>query len=85
MCTGNLEIVLDRNMVDRRIWPSIDISRSGTRREELLLDDEEFNRISALRRAMADVSPSDAMDDLIKRLKKTQNNAEFLLSVKDVD
>ena len=51
----------------------------------MLLDDEEFNRISALRRAMADVSPSDAMDDLIKRLKKTQNNAEFLLSVKDVD
>lgn len=83
--TGNLEIVLDRSLVDRRIWPSIDISRSGTRREEMLLDKEEYNRISALRRTMAEVSPVDAMADLIKRLKKTQNNAEFLLSVKNVD
>ncbi|WP_182864911.1 transcription termination factor Rho [Rhodopirellula sp. JC639] len=83
--TGNLEIVLDRSLVDRRIWPAIDISRSGTRREEMLLDQEEFKRISALRRGLAEVSPVDAMDDLIKRLRKTQNNAEFLLSVKDVD
>ncbi|QEF99831.1 hypothetical protein Mal15_38980 [Stieleria maiorica] len=83
--TGNLEIVLDRSLVDRRIWPAIDISRSGTRREEMLLDKEEFKRISALRRGLAEVSPVDAMDDLIKRLRKTQNNAEFLLSVKDVD
>ncbi len=83
--TGNLEIVLDRALVDRRIWPAIDISRSGTRREEMLLDKEEFKRISAVRRALSEVSPVDAMDDLIKRLKKTQNNAEFLLSVKDVD
>ncbi|MCO8122976.1 transcription termination factor Rho [Stieleria sp. TO1_6] len=83
--TGNLEIVLDRNLVDRRIWPSIDISRSGTRREEMLLNEEEFDRISSLRRGLADSSPADAMHDLVKRLKKTQNNVEFLLSVKDVD
>ncbi len=50
-----------------------------------LLNEEEFHRISSLRRAMADVSPVDSMDDLVKRLRKTQNNAEFLLSVKDVD
>lgn len=83
--TGNLEIVLDRNLVDRRIWPAIDISQSGTRREEMLLDEDEFSRISSLRRSMAELSPADAMSDLVKRLKKTQNNAEFLLSVKNVD
>jgi transcription termination factor Rho len=83
--TGNLEIVLDRSLVDRRLWPAIDISKSGTRREEMLLDKAEFSRISALRRGMAGLSPCDAMEDLVKRLKKTQNNAEFLLSVKDVD
>ena len=83
--TGNLEIVLDRALVDRRIWPAIDISRSGTRREEMLLDQEEFRRISSLRRSLAEVSPADAMADLVKRMQKTQNNAEFLMSVKDVD
>jgi len=83
--TGNLEIVLDRALVDRRIWPAIDITRSGTRREEMLLDKDEFARISSLRRQLAEVSPADAMAELVKRLKKTQNNAEFLMSVKDVD
>ncbi|MCC9603325.1 transcription termination factor Rho [Stieleria sp. JC731] len=83
--TGNLEIVLDRGLVERRIWPAIDISRSGTRREEMLLDKDEFQRISSLRRAMVESSPSDAMADMVKRLSKTQNNAEFLMSVKDVD
>jgi len=83
--TGNLEIVLDRALVERRIWPAIDISSSGTRREEMLLNEDEFDRISALRRALAEISPSDAMDQLIKQLRKTQNNAEFLLSIKDVD
>ncbi|MDA8743507.1 transcription termination factor Rho [Rubripirellula amarantea] len=83
--TGNLEIVLDRDLVDRRIWPAIDISRSGTRREEMLLDPNEYRRISALRRSIADQSPADAMHSLVKQLAKTQNNAEFLLSVKDED
>ena len=83
--TGNLEIVLDRDLVDRRVWPAIDLSKSGTRREEMLLDPGEYNRISSLRRSMADESPADAMQGLTKRLRKTQNNAEFLLSVKEDD
>ncbi len=83
--TGNLEIVLDRGLVDRRIWPAIDISRSGTRREEMLMDPEEYRRISTLRRAMAELSPADAMQNLVTQLRKTQNNAEFLMSLKDVD
>ncbi|MFK8115193.1 MAG: transcription termination factor Rho [Rubripirellula sp.] len=82
--TGNLEIVLDRALVDRRIWPAIDISRSGTRREEMLIDPEEYKRIAVLRRALAELSPADAMQNLVTQLEKTQNNAEFLLSVKDV-
>ena len=81
--TGNLEIVLDRSLVDRRIWPAIDISKSGTRREEMLMDQEEHRRVSALRRALSELSPADAMQNLIKQLGKTQNNAEFLMSVKD--
>ncbi|QDT05265.1 hypothetical protein K227x_36650 [Rubripirellula lacrimiformis] len=83
--TGNLEIVLDRALVDRRVWPAIDISRSGTRREEMLLDPEEYRRISNLRRDIIEMSPADAMMKLTKGLRQTQNNAEFLLSLKDDD
>ena len=83
--TGNLEIVLDRALVDRRVWPAIDISRSGTRREEMLMDPEEYRRISSLRRTLAELSPVDAMQNLTKQLSKTQNNAEFLMSLKDDD
>ena len=83
--TGNLEIVLDRALVDRRIWPSIDVARSGTRREEMLMDPEEYRRISTLRRTLAELAPADAMQNLVTQLRKTQNNAEFLMSLKDVD
>lgn len=83
--TGNLEIVLDRTLVQRRIWPAIDIGRSGTRREEMLMDPEEYRRVSALRRATAELSPADTMQNLVTQLRKTQNNAEFLMSIKDVD
>ncbi len=83
--TGNLEIVLDRELVDKRIWPAIDISASGTRREEMLMDADEYQRVSALRRNLAELSPCDAMQLLTKQLRNTQNNAEFLMSVKDVD
>ncbi len=83
--TGNLEIVLDRDLVDRRIWPAVDISASGTRREEMLLDEQEYCRISALRGHLADLSPADAMKNLVTQLKKTQNNAEFLMSLKNVN
>ncbi len=79
--TGNQEISLDRKLVDRRIWPSIDINRSGTRREEMLLDPEEHRRVCVLRRVLADMNPPDAMELLVSRLEKTQSNAEFLMSM----
>lgn len=79
--TGNLEIHLDRKLVDKRIWPAIDINKSGTRREEILMDPEEYKRVSLLRRVMADLNPPDAMDMLTSKLAKTKTNAEFLMSV----
>ena len=79
--TGNLEIVLDRKLVDKRIWPSIDINASGTRREEMLLDPEEHRRICILRRVLADMNPPEAMELLLARLAKTKSNVEFLMSV----
>jgi transcription termination factor Rho len=81
--TGNLELVLDRRLADRRVYPAIDIIKSGTRKEELLYHPSELEKIYVLRQALADLSPLDAMNLLIARLKKTQNNAEFLLSMKD--
>ena len=76
--TGNQEIVLDRKLVDRRIWPAIDINRSGTRKEEMLLDPEEHRRVCILRRVLNDMNPPDAMELLVSRLQKTKSNAEFL-------
>lgn len=81
--TGNQEIMLDRALVDKRIWPSIDINRSGTRREEMLMDPEEYRRICLLRRVLNEMNPPDAMDLLTTRLRKTQSNAEFLMSIKE--
>ena len=80
--TGNLEIVLDRRLVDKRIWPAIDINRSGTRREEMLLDPDEYRRICVLRRVLGEMNPADAMELLVNRLAKTQSNAQFLASLK---
>lgn len=79
--TGNQEILLDRKLVDRRIWPSIDINRSGTRKEEMLMDPEEYRRVCILRRVLNDMNPSDAMELLVDRLRKTKSNAEFLMSM----
>ncbi len=79
--TGNLEIVLDQDLVHRRVWPAIDLFRSGTRREEILFDDEEYLRIQTLRRSLAELSPSDAMMTLTKKLAATQNNVEFLMTI----
>jgi len=81
--TGNQEIVLDRKLVDRRIWPAIDISHSGTRREEMLMDPEEHRRVCLLRRVLNDMNAPDAMDLLTTRLAKTSSNAEFLMSIKE--
>jgi transcription termination factor Rho len=79
--TGNQEIVLDRKLVDRRIWPAIDINRSGTRKEEMLLDPEEYRRICVLRRVLTDMNPPDAMELLVTRMEKTKSNAEFLMNM----
>jgi transcription termination factor Rho len=79
--TGNQEILLDRKLVDRRIWPSIDIARSGTRKEEMLMDPEEHRRVTILRRVLNDMNPPDAMELLVNRLQKTKTNAEFLMSM----
>ncbi|MEQ8847613.1 transcription termination factor Rho [Botrimarina sp.] len=81
--TGNQEIFLDRRLVDKRIWPSIDIDRSGTRREEMLMDPEEHRRVSVLRRVLSEMNAPEAMDLLTTRLGKTKTNAEFLMSLKD--
>ena len=80
--TGNMELVLDRRLADRRIFPAIDIVKSGTRKEDLLYHPEELEKIYLLRQILADLTPLDAMNLLLARLKKTANNAEFLLSMK---
>ena len=79
--TGNMEINLDRRLVDKRIFPAIDINRSGTRKEELLLPPDELNRIFVLRRVLNPLSPVEAMELLLGRLGKTKTNAEFLNSM----
>jgi transcription termination factor Rho len=80
--TGNLEIVLDRRLVDKRVYPAIDINRSGTRREEMLLSDDEYRRTSVLRRVFSEMNAPDAMELLVNRLTKTSSNHEFLQSLK---
>ena len=80
--TGNMELVLDRRLADRRMFPAIDIVKSGTRKEDLLYHPEELEKIYLLRQILADLTPLDAMNLLLARLKKTANNAEFLLSMK---
>jgi len=79
--TGNMELHLDRRLVDKRIWPAIDINRSGTRKEELLLHPEELDRVRTLRRVLADMHPVEAMELLTSRLRKAKSNAEFLMSM----
>jgi transcription termination factor Rho len=79
--TGNMELHLDRRLVDKRVWPAIDINRSGTRKEELLLHPQELERVRVLRRVLSDMHPVEAMEMLTSRLRKTQSNAEFLMSM----
>jgi len=79
--TGNMELHLDRRLVDKRVWPAIDINRSGTRKEELLFHAEELERVRILRRVLADMHPVEAMELLTSRMRKTHSNAEFLLSM----
>jgi len=79
--TGNMELHLDRNLADRRIWPAIEIPRSGTRKEELLLDPDELRRVQLLHRMLNDMSPVESIELLKNKLQQTQNNAEFLMSI----
>ena len=79
--TGNSEIVLDRKMSDKRIFPAIDINKSGTRKEELLLPREELNRIWILRKVLNPLSPVEAMELMLERLAKTKSNRDFLESM----
>jgi len=76
--TGNMELVLDRRLSDRRLFPSIDINKSGTRKEELLLADMELNRVFILRKFLSDLTPVEAMEFLIERMRGTKSNEEFL-------
>ena len=77
-----MELCLDRHLVDKRIFPAINIEKSGTRKEELLYHPDELDRIYILRKALAGVPPVEAMELIVERLKKTKSNAEFLLSMK---
>lgn len=81
--TGNMELILDRRLADRRLYPAISLLQSGTRKEELLYHPSELEKVFLLRQALADLTPIDAMNLLLGRLKKTGSNAEFLLSMKE--
>lgn len=81
--TGNMELCLDRQLVDKRVFPAINIEKSGTRKEELLLYPDELNRTWILRRALNGVPPVECMEMVIKRLKGSKTNAEFLMGIKD--
>jgi transcription termination factor Rho len=79
--TGNMELHLDRRLVDKRIWPAIDINRSGTRKEELIMEAEELRRMYILRKVLSDMNPVEAMELLINRMGRTKSNEEFLNSM----
>ncbi|WP_288369792.1 transcription termination factor Rho [uncultured Algoriphagus sp.] len=79
--TGNMELALDRKLANRRIYPSIDVLSSGTRREDLLMDKEEMQRVWILRKLMSDMNSQESMEFLLNRMKGTRDNAEFLISM----
>jgi transcription termination factor Rho len=81
--TGNMEIYLDRRLADRRVFPAIDITRSGTRKEELLIPEKDLKKIWVLRKVLMQLPPIEAMEKLIAALKQTKSNAEFLKSISE--
>jgi transcription termination factor Rho len=81
--TGNLEMVLDRRLSDRRIFPAMDLNRSSTRKEELLMENDVLTKVWILRKFLAEMNPIEAMEFLVDRIKKTKNNKQFLASMKD--
>jgi transcription termination factor Rho len=79
--TGNMEIHLDRKLVDKRVFPAIDIQKSGTRKEELLMSPQDLNRVWVLRKILNPLSPTEAMELLLDKMSKTKSNAEFLAAM----
>ena len=79
--TGNMEIHLERKLVDKRVFPAIDIQKSGTRKEELLLTPDDLNRVWVLRKVLNPLSPVEAMELLLDKMGKTKSNADFLASM----
>jgi transcription termination factor Rho len=79
--TGNMEINLDRKLMEKRIFPTMDVNKSSTRKEELLLTPEDLNRIFVLRRVLSSLSPTEAMELLLERLSRTKSNSDFLDSM----
>ncbi|MFP6890828.1 MAG: transcription termination factor Rho, partial [Nitrospinota bacterium] len=79
--TGNMEVHLDRKLSDKRVFPSIDINKSGTRKEELLMDASELNRVWVLRKVLQPLGPVDSMELLLEKINETETNEEFLLSM----
>ena len=82
--TGNMELVLSRDLADRRIWPAIDVTKSGTRREEKILDEDVLEGATMLRRSLISLSPIEAMEQLTKTLERFPTNAEFLSKVRSI-
>jgi transcription termination factor Rho len=76
-----MELHLDRRLVEKRVYPAIDVNRSGTRKEDLIMHPDELQKVAILRRVLADMHPVEAMELLVNRAKKTKSNAEFLLSM----
>jgi transcription termination factor Rho len=79
--TGNSELHLDRRLVEKRVYPAIDVNRSGTRKEDLIMHPEELQKVAILRRVLADMHPVEAMELLVNRAKKTKSNPEFLITM----
>ena len=79
--TGNMEVILDRKLVDKRVFPAIDIQRSGTRKEELLIPKDDLQRTWILRKVLNPLSIDEAMDLLLDKLRKSESNSEFLNSL----
>jgi transcription termination factor Rho len=79
--TGNMEVHLERKLVEKRVFPAIDINRSGTRKEELLMPKDELNRVWVLRKVLNPLSPVETMELLLERLSKKKANADFLASM----
>jgi transcription termination factor Rho len=79
--TGNMEIVLDRKLADRRVFPAIDLNKSGTRHEELLLSEEALSRVYLLRKVLAEMNSVEAMEFLINKMRPTKDNKRFLDSM----